>query len=88
MGVDFYPCSICGEVECDAGFMEHCSKCHGIVFECCYEEQEKKYGLARDKKTKDYYGKAALKECDNCSKAKKADRIAALKKKLAEEENS
>lgn len=85
MGVDFHPCSVCQEISPDTGYMWNCAKCGEYVFECCYEEQEEKYGTVEDgSEDADYYGEEALKQCDGCSEETKATRIAALEQKLKE----
>ena len=84
MGVDYYPCVICGNIGNDCGFMESCANCEGDIFECCYDEQKKKYGLVQDKEKAKHSGETSLKECDDCSKETLTKRIADKKKELKE----
>jgi len=87
MSVEFFPCGICDEVICDAGPYFHCGNCGEVLCEECIEGQIKKYKFGT-REQKSEYGDDCVRECDNCSKANKQNRIDALKKKLAEEENS
>jgi len=85
MGVEFFPCDICGESICDCGFYESCSNCEVSVCEECYEEQKEKYGLVVDKDKREYFGGDALLECDCCSKKNKKERIKKLEEQLKKE---
>jgi hypothetical protein len=67
MGVDFYNCAVCGEINNDCGYMWSCTGCEGVIFECCYTAQVKKYGLAKTKEDIRHFGKDALKSCGGCT---------------------
>jgi len=85
MGVEFIPCAICEDVRNDCEWYTHCSKCEETFFDCCYPEQEKKYGTVKSKKDKEYWGDEALLECDLCSKSNKENRVRELQEKLKAE---
>jgi hypothetical protein len=87
MGVEFIPCSGCEEVRNDCEWYAYCSKCEECYWDCCYPEQEKKYGTVTSKKDIAWYGEDALKECDKCSDLNKQNRIDELKRQLALEES-
>jgi len=73
MSVDFYNCGSCNEIHSDCEPMYYCSYCESKIFNCCYEEQVKKYGLVGPNDVNenglnkaDFYGDNALKRCDFC----------------------
>lgn len=87
MGVAFFPCDICEVVICDAGPYFYCGKCEAMICEDCIEDQIKKYKFGT-REQKDSYGDDCIRECDNCSKANKPNRIRELEELLRKEKES
>lgn len=72
MSVEFFTC-VCGENVCECAPFHYCSHCEQPVFDCCYDEQVKKYGVVDTgdvdsfgRNAMDQFGIGALKRCDNC----------------------
>lgn len=67
MGVDFYPCEICGEVFSDAGHHGNCGNCEATLCGKCFDEMRKLNGeLGEEHERAGWYGAEAPKCCDLC----------------------
>lgn len=69
MGVDYYNCSVCGEIFNDAGYYGHCIECEGMMCGICHDKMYKKYGyIGEDHEKAGWYGEDAVNKCDACDK--------------------
>lgn len=68
MGVDWYPCAICGETFPDCGHYGHCSECESKLCGRCLNEQVSKYGNPEEgSKKESWFGSYSADKCDLCS---------------------
>jgi hypothetical protein len=69
MGVDFYNCTVCGEIFSDAGYFGHCINCEGMMCGHCHDEMATKYGFIDENDERvGWYGEDAVKHCNACDK--------------------
>jgi len=73
MSVDYITC-VCGDNVSECAPSHMCSFCEQTVFDCCYDEQVKKYGVVGPEDKDELgiilvnqYGTGALKRCDECA---------------------
>jgi hypothetical protein len=71
MGVDFYNCSVCGDIFSDAGYYGYCINCEGMMCGHCHDKMAEKHGFIGENHEKaSWYGEEAVNHCDACDGSK------------------
>ncbi len=69
MGVDWYPCSDCGETFPDCGSYVSCGSCGSMFHDQCADDLREEFGTVSEDMGSGWndYGEDALRSCAECS---------------------